>query len=230
MAHELKGDRDVKRFLRENGLSITLFLLFGFSLAGQFIAGWKDFNEEELSHGKPAVEAVEYLYEGHFWEALFENWESEFLQMAVYIVFTIFLYQKGAADSKRIDAVERVDETVPKSLLPPDAPWPVRKGGLVKTLYENSLSIALITLFVASFTLHAIAGAAAFNDEQLEHGGTTVTTLEFLQTPKFWFESFQNWQSEFLSIGVLVVLSIFLRQKGSPESKPVEAPHSETGR
>ena len=218
------------KFIRENGLSLTLFALFAFSLCGQYLSGWHEYNEEQALHGQPAVSASEYLGEGHFWEALFENWESEFLQMAAYILLTVFLFQKGASDSKKIDAVERVDRVLPKKLLEKDAPWPVHKRGLILKIYENSLSLALIFLFIMSFVLHGIAGAAAYNEEQATHGGQQVTTIEYMETSTFWFESFQNWQSEFLSIGVLVVLSIFLRQKGSPESKPVDAPHDETGK
>ena len=218
------------KFLRENGLSITLFALFAFSLAGQYVAGWYEYNEEQLEHGAPMVTAVEYLGEGHFWEALFENWESEFLQMAAYIFLTVFLFQKGASDSKRIGATERVDRVLPKHLLPKEAPWPVRQGGVIQTVYENSLSLALAGLFVTSFVMHGVAGAAAHNADQAQHGGEQMSTIEFMESSTFWFQSFQNWQSEFLSIGVLVVLSIFLRQKGSPESKPVDAPHDETGK
>ena len=217
------------KFLRENGLSITLFVLFALSVVGQYFAGWHEHNEDQLLHGMPALGAVEYLGEGHFWEALFENWESEVLQMAAYTLLTVFLFQKGASDSKRVGAAERVDRVLPKRLQKKDAPWPVRKGGMILTVYENSLSLALILLFGASFVLHGIGGAAAYNAEQAEHGGEQVTVVEYMETSKFWFESFQNWQSEFLSIGMLVVLSIFLRQKGSPESKPVDASHSETG-
>ena len=216
--------------LRENGLSIVLFGLFAFSVAGQYVSGWYEYNEEQRQHGQPEVTATGYLGEGHFWEAIFENWESEFLQMAAYILLTVFLFQKGASDSKRLGAVERVDRTLPKKYQDPDAPWPVRKGGIVLALYENSLSLALIFLFVASFVAHGISGAAKHNQEQAEHGGEQLSTLQFMESSSFWFESFQNWQSEFLSIGVLIVLSIFLRQKGSPESKPVDAPYAETGR
>ena len=218
------------RFLRENGLSLTLFALFAFSLAGQYLAGWQQYNEDQATHRQPTVSAVEYLGEGHFWEALFENWESEFLQMAAYIVLTVFLFQKGASESKKPGTIERVDRLLPKRWRSDDAPWPVKKGGIVLTLYENSLSLALLGLFVFSFVMHGVAGAAAYNAEQAAHGSSPVSTLEYMESSKFWFESFQNWQSEFLSIGVLIVLSIFLRQKGSPESKPVDAPHSETGK
>ena len=218
------------KFFRENGLTITLFSLFALSLVGQYISGWHTFNEEELQHGATEVTAIEYLGHGHFWEALFENWESEFLQMAAYILLTVFLFQKGASDSKRMDAVERVDRVLPKSMRAEGTPWPVVKGGWIRKIYENSLSLALLLLFLGSFVMHGVAGAAEYNDEQAEHGAAQVSTLEFMETSTFWYQSFQNWQSEFLSIGVLVVLSIFLRQKGSPESKPVDAPHEETGK
>jgi hypothetical protein len=218
------------KFLRDNGLSITFFVLFVLSLLGQYVAGWKEHNEEQLLHRQPAVSAVEYLGEGHFWEAIFENWESEFLQMAAYVLLTVFLFQKGSAESKRPGTVDRVDRVLPRQLRRDDAPWPVRQGGIVRTLYENSLSLALIALFIASFVLHGVSGAAKHNAEQAEHGGEQLSTLEYMESSTFWFESFQNWQSEFLSIWVIVVFSIFLRQKGSPESKPVDAPHNDTGK
>jgi hypothetical protein len=218
------------KLLRENGLSIALFGLFALSLAGQYFAGWNTYNQDQLAHHRPAVTAVEYLGVGHFWEALFENWESEFLQMGAYILLTVFLFQKGSSESKRVEAVERVDRVLPRRLQPKDAPWPVRHGGFLRTIYENSLSLAMVFLFLSSFVLHGVAGAAEYSDEQVRHGEDAVSTLEFMGTSTFWFESFQNWQSEFLSIGVLIVLSIFLRQRGSPESKPVDAPHSQTGK
>ena len=217
------------KLLRENGLSITLFALFVVSVVGQYFTGWHENNEDLLAHGRPAITALEYLGDGHFWEAIFENWESEFLQMAAYVLLTVVLFQKGASDSKRIDAVERVDRVLPKGGQSDDTPWPVKRGGWVLKVYENSLSLALLLLFVLSFVFHAVAGASAHNAEQAEHGLPQITTMEFMGTSTFWFQSFQNWQSEFLSIGVLTVLSIFLRQKGSPESKPVDTPHSETG-
>jgi len=150
--------------------------------------------------------------------------------MGMYVVLTIFLYQKGSSESKNPDTTTRVDVIPEKDLLSKDAPGPVKNGGLGLKLYQNSLSIALFLLFALSFALHAVGGAKDYNQEQAEHGETErVSAIEYVGTSRFWFESFQNWQSEFLSIGAMVVLSIFLRQKGSPESKPVDSPHSETG-
>ena len=217
------------RFLRDNGLSLALFGLFFFSLAGQYLTGWHEYNDEQIDHGRPEVTAVEYLGEGHFWEALFENWESEFLQMSAFVLLTVFLIQKGAADSRRPGVIERDDVIVSEEMRVEEAPWPVMKGGVILRIYENSLSIALFLLFLGSFVMHGVGGRADYNEQQAVHGGKQVTLMEYMESSRFWFESFQNWQSEFLSIGVMIVLSIFLRQKGSTESKPVDAPHFETG-
>lgn len=219
----------MKQFFRNNGLSIVLFALFLFSLIGQYLTGFHEYNEDQKIHKQPTVGYVEYLGEGHFIEATFENWESEFLQMGMYVVLTIFLYQKGSSESKEPGTIEHVDFIPEQSRQNPNAPWAVRKGGLVLKIYENSLSLVLFTLFALSFVLHAYGGAKEYNQEQMEHGQPTVSAIEFAGTSTFWFQSFQNWQSEFLSIAAMVVFSIYLRQKGSPESKPVDAAHSDTG-
>jgi hypothetical protein len=158
-----------------------------------------------------------------------ENWESEFLQMFAYVLLTAFLFQRGSAESKDPEKQEAVDRDPHQSGGDKNAPWPVRKGGIVLKLYENSLSIALFLLFAIAFVLHAVGGAKEYSQQQTTHGERAVTVVQYLGTVQFWFESLQNWQSEFFSIGVLVLLSIFLRQKGSPESKPVDSPHSMTG-
>jgi hypothetical protein len=158
-----------------------------------------------------------------------ENWESEFLQMFAYVLLTAFLFQKGSAESKNPDQPEAVDRDPRQSREKKDAPWPVRRGGIVLKIYENSLALALFLLFLISFMLHAIGGASEYSDQQIAHGAQAVTVFQYMGTAQFWFESLQNWQSEFFSIAILVVLSIFLRQKGSPESKPVDSPHSMTG-
>ncbi len=221
----------MRRFLRENGLSIALFGLFFFSLVGQSVMGLYEYNEDQREHNQPTVGYTEYLASGHFIEAVFENWESEFLQMAAYVLLTVFLFQKGSSESKDPDRLERVDVIPAQSGREGDTPWPVRRGGWILRLYEHSLSLALVLLFAVSFILHAIGGAEEYNKNQIEHGqgGRALSALEYIGTSRFWFESLQNWQSEFFSIGAMVVLSIWLRQKGSPESKPVDSPHGETG-
>ena len=217
------------RMLRENSLTLVLLVLFTLSVVGQSISGAFEYDADRQDHGQPTIGYLQYLTTGHFVESVFENWESEFLQMGIYVVLTAYLHQKGSAESKALDREEAVDEDPRKAGDRKDVPWPVRRGGLVLKLYEHSLSIALFSLFFLSFALHAAGGARAYSHDQLLHGGEAVSTLGYLGTSRFWFESFQNWQSEFLSIAVIVVLSIFLRERGSPESKPVAAPHADTG-
>lgn len=149
--------------------------------------------------------------------------------MAAFVILTVFLYQKGSAESKNPGGTERVDKIDGESTKNPAMPWPVRKGGLALNLYKYSLSISLLVLFAFSFLAHMIGGALRYNDERLEHGQPPATTLQYVESSTFWFESFQNWQSEFLSIFVMVVFTIYLRQIGSPESKPVDTPHAESG-
>ncbi len=220
----------MRRSLRDNGLTLALLILFAFSLAGHSIAGLHNYNEDQREHNEAEVGYGEYLVSGSFVESVFENWESEFLQMGVYVLLTSFLFQKRSAESKDPDGGEEgVDQDPRGGRDRPDAPAPVHRGGLLLKVYENSLVIALFALFALSFVLHAAGGAKEYSQDQQAHGGAPVSLLGYMVTARFWFESFQNWQSEFLSIAVLVVLSIFLRQRGSPESKPVAAPHSETG-
>jgi len=219
----------MQSFFKNNGLSIVLFLLFFFSFAGQYFTGYEEYKDDQIEHNQPYASHIGYFAEGHFIEAVFENWESEFLQMGMYVVLTVFLFQKGSSESKTPGVTDRVDVIPENDLLDKNAPAPVKRGGWALKVYQNSLSIALFSLFALSFILHAAGGAKEYSSEQAAHGRPSATTFEYIQTSRFWFESFQNWQSEFLSIGAMVVLSIFLRQKGSPESKPVDAPHSETG-
>ena len=220
----------MRRLLRNNGLSIAMFGLFFIFVSTQSVMGFLDYNSTEQEHGRPPVGYVQYLKSGDFVEAIFENWESEFLQMGIYVVLTAFLIQKGSAESKDPE-IQQPDDAAGcgEDQNYADAPWPVRNGGLALKFYENSLGIALLSLFAFSFAMHAVGGAGAYSQEQMEHGGRPVTILGYLGTARFWFESFQNWQSEFLAIGAMIVLSIYLRQKGSSQSKPISSPHSKTG-
>jgi len=219
----------VRRLLRENGLSLSLGLLFLVSVAGQVVAGRGEYNEELAQHGHPTVSVPAYLASGHFLESFFENWESEFLQMAVFVLLAAKLKQKGSAESKSLDEAEDVDADPREHRHDPRAPGPVRRGGLVLALYEHSLSIALFALFLLSFAMHAVHGLRLANLEERAHDQPTMSLGEYLVSSRFWFESLQNWQSEFVAVLALVVLSIFLRERGSSQSKPVAAPHAETG-
>jgi hypothetical protein len=225
----LKQRTGVRRFLFENGLTLVMLALFVLSFAGQILAGRASYNAEQEEHGQPAVSMGEYVTSHHFLEATSENWESEFLQMGLFVLLSVFLYQRGSSESKRIEEPEPVDQDPRDAADNPRSPWPVRRGRLALAVYEHSLTIALLALFAGAFALHAIQGAAAHNEDQLIHGGEIISTSAYLATGQFWFESFQNWQSEFLAIAVLGMLSIWLRERGSPQSKPVAAPHDETG-
>jgi hypothetical protein len=217
------------RVLRDNGLTIILLALTIATIAGMLLTGWQINNEEIVQHGGTPLSLAGYALSGHFLSAIFENWESEFLQMSAYVMLTAILFQRGSAKSKDPDKAASQDDDPALKSGNRDAPWAVRAGRLMRTFYSYSLGIALALLFVASFILHLRYSAVAENVEAAVHGQPAQSVSEHLASAQFWFESFQNWQSEFLSTAVIVVLSIFLRFRGSPESKPVAAPHSETG-
>jgi hypothetical protein len=215
-------------WLRNSKLAIACFAIFVVLLLAQSLTGWKERNNDAVTHHQATISYGEYLTTGHFYEATFENWESEFLQMAAFVVLTVWLVQKGSAESKQPGG-DAVDEDPASHRNDPRAPWPVRRGGVWLTLYKNSLLVAFVVLFVGSMVGHAVAGTAEYNSEQVEHREQQVSVVEFVRSSQFWFQSFQNWQSEFLAVGSIVVLTIFLRQQGSSESKPVHAPTDQTG-
>jgi hypothetical protein len=219
----------MREWLRNHGLLIANLALFLIFFGGMILSGVRVYNSDQLEHGQQAVSLGGYLLSGAFYEATFENWESEFLQMGMYVVLTAFLFQKGSSESKPVDESAPQDEDPREAAKRPGMPWPVRRGGWVLTAYEHSLSAMFFILFFASVIGHAIGGAKDYSEEQLAHGGQPVTTLQYLGTSQFWFESFQNWQSEFLAVAVIVFASVYLRQRGSPESKPVAEPYYETG-
>jgi hypothetical protein len=216
-------------WLRHHGIVVVNSALFVLFLCGMAVTGWQTANQDLASHGVAAESFGAFLGSGDFVEAVFENWESEFLQMGSYVVLTVWLFQKGSSESKPIGRAAPQDEDPRRHRTDPKAPWPVRRGGVWLALYENSLLILFAVLFLGSFAGHAIGGAAAFSEEQLVHGGEPVTALGYLATSQFWFESFQNWQSEFMVVAVLAGAAVYLRQRGSPESKPVATSHAETG-
>jgi hypothetical protein len=217
-------------WIRDRALTLVLMGMFLLALAGQLVTGFYDYNNTQREHGRTAVAMVEYLAAGHPWEALFENWESEFLQMAVFVLLTTALVQKGSPESRRPGATELVDADPRDFANAPGAPWPVRRGGWILRVYEHSLGLAFVLLFLAAWAGHAAGGFSEFAADQVAHGQPRPWFTDYLRSSTFWFESFQNWQSEFLAIAAMVWLSVYLRQRWSPESKPVHAPHGETGR
>ncbi|MBN6150199.1 hypothetical protein JR065_07590 [Xanthomonas sp. AmX2] len=209
---------------KRNGLSIVLLALMLAFVAGQAVAGLDVLNQERAEHGWALLSMWEYLRSGHFVSATFENWESEFLQMGMYVLLTVKLRQKGSAESRPIDLAEEQE-----NIQPGPRPWPVRVGGWWLRVYNNSLSIAFGLLFAMSFCLHLAGSWRSEVDERAMRGEGPISIWQHLSSAEFWFESFQNWQSEFLAVLALVLLTIWLRQKDSPQSKAVQAPHSQTG-
>jgi hypothetical protein len=216
------------RFLKNNGLTLVLMLLFAFSLVGQWLTGWRFENAELVRHGERALTLGQYTTNPQFISTVFENWESEFLQMSAYVLLTCFLFQKGSAESADPDEPPR-DENLAAQARRKDAPSVLKRGPAARWLYANSLGLALLLLFIGSFLMHWRYSAAQAAQEAISHGEAPLSALQYLFDAQLWFESFQNWQSEFLSTAVLIVLTIFLRQRESPESKPVAAPHRQTG-
>lgn len=221
----------MRRWFRDNGLTVVVLTLFAIFWMGQAATGWSEKNRESLEQGEPPVGFPEYLRSGHFLSVTAENWESEFLQMPMYVVFTTFLYQRGSSESKDPDPDAEYDpvDRDPRLSRRPDAPWPVRRGGIALAIYQYSLSLAFLALFLLSFALHATGSLRDLKSELQAKGEPVESMSEYLRSARLWHESFQNWQSEFLSLGAMAVLSIYLRHKGSPESKPVDAPHRQTG-
>ena len=217
----------VPRIIKDNGLTIVLMLMFAGSLVGQWLTGWAVANEDLARHGGEALSRLDYLRDPEFISTVFENWESEFLQMSMYVVLTAYLFQRGSSESNDPDEPPR-DANLDAQLRP-DSPASLRAGPVWRWIYAHSLGIVLSILFLISFLLHWRYSALHAAQEARDHGDVVPTVLEYLDDPQLWFESFQNWQSEFLSTAVLVVLSIFLRERNSPESKPLAAPHSHTG-
>jgi hypothetical protein len=218
------------RFVRENSLPLFFGALLLLTLFAQSLVGHSLYNEDAIQHSQETISYARYLASSHFGEAVMENWESEFLQFTLYILATVWLVQKGSPESKKPGEAGRgtdEDQLLGKHARPDSPRW-AKVGGLRTAIYSNSLLLVMGLLFVGSWFGHSFTGWSEFNQEQQEHGDAAVSWTGYLGKPDFWEQSFQNWQSEFLAIGAMVVFSIYLRQQGSGESKPVGAPHSVT--
>lgn len=218
----------MRRWLWLNGLSLVMFAAFVTFLVLQSIAGWHVRNHQLAEYGHPTEGYWHYLNSSHLAAAVFENWTSEFLQMASYVVLTVYLIQRGSPESKPTHRRPRREDH-PDSATP-ESPRLARSHPVLHAIYRNSLSIVLFGLFCLGFVGHLLTGTAEYNEARsLAGDAAPVTVLRFLRTAEFWFQSLQHWQSEFLALGALLVLSVVLRQGGSPQSKPVTAPHAHTG-
>jgi len=220
----------MKKFLRDNGLSLVLCAAFLVFWMAQSWFGYLTYAEERREHGLEAPAFGAYIGSSHFWQATSENWESEFLQMGIYVFFASFLYQRGSAESKDPDKSEDCDEAVEAHAHDEGAPTILQKGKALRWLYQYSLGLCFLALFLVSFCLHAFSSYVLAGEEAAQHGRPTPGFWSHMSEPQFWFESMQNWQSEFLAVFAIVVLSIWLRHHASPESKCVWTPHAKTGK
>jgi hypothetical protein len=216
--------------LRDNSLSIGFGALFLVTVVGQSLAGWRVEARQALEHGEGGVSYWTYVTSSSFGRAVLENWQSEYLQFVLFILLTIWLTQLGSPESKAPgDEGSGTDE---EQLLGEHAPdgaprWAI-VAGLRRSLYSWSLLIVMSVLFVLSWLGHSITGWRVFNEEAAQHGGDSISWIGFVLSAEFWEQTLQNWQSEFLAVGSFTIFAVFLRQRGSPESKPVGAPHATT--
>jgi hypothetical protein len=217
--------------LRDHSLSLFFFVIFVAALVGQAIAGSAEFNNEAIAHGSETKSLASYVVSADFGQAVMENWQSEYLQFTLFIFATVWFVQKGSPESKKVDEVgtQTDAEQLVGEHAPPDAPKWARSRGVKLWLYSNSLLLVMGTIWLGSWFAHSLTGWRVYNEEALDHDEATLGWVQYLGTADFWETTLQNWQSEFLAVGSMAVLAIYLRQRGSPESKPVGLPHESTG-
>jgi hypothetical protein len=216
--------------MQNNGLSLFFGVIFLLALLGQALTGAALYNQEQLANGLSEVSFLHYVTSSAFAVDVAENWQSEYLQFVLFIAATIWLVQKGSPESSALDSPgpESDEEQRVGKFASPDSPAWARAGGLKLAVYSNSLLIVMITIFVLSWLAQSVAGVVLYNEEQLANLQDPLSWPEYLVSADFWNRTLQNWQSEFLAVGSMVALSIYLRQRGSHESKPVGAPHTAT--
>jgi hypothetical protein len=221
----------MRRFLKHNSLSIVFLILFLAALSGQAIAGHADFNEEQVRHGDPQISMGRYLVSSDFGTAVMENWQSEYLQFTLFVLATVWLLQRGSPESKELEKAGRESDEEQK--VGPHAqrnsPRWAKVAGLRRTLYENSLLLVMGTIWIGTWFAQSVTGLTQYNSERIDHHMDAVSWWIYLGRADFWEKTLQNWQSEFLAVGSMAILAVYLRQRGSPESKPVGAPHASTG-
>jgi hypothetical protein len=221
----------MRRFLRDNSLSIVFLLLFLAALGGQAIAGHADFNANAESHGDPKISLGRYVLSSDFGSAVMENWQSEYLQFTLFILLTVWLLQRGSPESKEVDKAGLESDQAQKvgPHAQQNSPRWAKLGGIRRTLYENSLALVMGTFWIGTWVAQSLTGVSEYNAEQLGHQQDPLSWSHYVTSAHFWENTLQNWQSEFLAVGSMAILAVYLRQRGSPESKPVGAPHGSTG-
>jgi hypothetical protein len=221
----------MRKALRDNSLSLFFGVILALTLVAQALTGVADYNRTVARSDLPTMSIGEYVTSSQFAVDVAENWQSEYLQFLLYILLTVWLIQRGSPESKKVDERGGEDEKKQKvgRHADPESPRWAKVGGWRTALYSNSLGLVMGLFFLGSWAAQLVAGTSAYNSERLQDRQPPLSILDYGHTPDFWNRTFQNWQSEFLAVGSMVVLSIYLRQRGSPESKPVGSPHSATG-
>ena len=218
-------------FVRRNGLSLAFGLLFLATLVGQGLAGWAFFNDEQVAEGLGRITVGEYLTSASFAVDVAENWQSEYLQFLLFIVATIYLVQKGSTESKPLgkEGTETDEEQKVGEHADPDSPQWAKAGGWRTWTLSSSLLMMMAAIFVASWAVQLVAGWASYNETRLQRMQEPLAVLDYALNPDFWSRTLQNWQSEFLAVGSMAIFSVYLRQRGSSQSKPVGSAHESTG-
>src|SRR4051794_14512273 len=221
----------MRRFVRDNSMSIVFLALFLAALGGQAIAGHAAFNEQQLAHGGPEISMGRYIVSSSFAVDVMENWQSEYLQFTLLILLTVWLLQRGSPESKELDKAGRESDEQQKvgDHAQQNSPRWAKVAGIRRTLYENSLVLVMGTFWLGTWLAQSVSGVVQYNSDRLDHHLDSVSWASYLGRPDFWNRTLQNWQSEFLAVGSMAILAVYLRQRGSPESKPVGSPHSATG-
>ncbi len=221
----------MRRFLFENGLTVFFLAILLLALAGQSVAGLAEFNNQQIAAGLETLSYGQYLLSSDFAVDVAENWQSEFLQFTLYIFATVWLVQRGSSESKELDKVGRESDEDQQvgAHAQPDAPAWAKVRGWKLGLYSRSLGLTMATIFVVSWLAQSIAGRSAFNGQQLSQRQDPVTWFGYISSADFWSRTLQNWQSEFLAVASMAIFAVYLRQRGSSESKPVGAAHDSTG-
>jgi hypothetical protein len=221
----------LKRFAYDNGLSLFFLAIFLGALIGQAIAGHAAFNDEQVQHGEQAISLWGYITSSQFGQAVMENWQSEYLQFTLFMLATVWLVQRGSPESKEPgkEGLESDREQRVGKHAEPGSPRWAKVRGFRNWVFSNSLLIVMVLVFLGSWFAQSVTGWTDFNSEQQAHGDPAVSWWSYIGRAHFWEATLQNWQSEFLAVGSFVILTVYLRQRGSAESKPVGASQEATG-
>jgi hypothetical protein len=221
----------MRRFLRDNGLTLAFTAMFLAALVGQALVGHADYNHQQVAHHGDVLSLGRYVTSSVFWVDVTENWQSEYLQFSLFIYLTVWLVQRGSTESKppKDAGPESDEDQMVGRYAKPDSPKWAKVEGLRQKLFANSLMLLMTSIWVGSWFAQAVTGRIQYNADQFDHHEDALNLWQYLGSSDFWNRTLQNWQSEFLAVGSMAIFSVYLRQRGSTQSKPVGAPHEATG-